>query len=209
MPKEELVKLWMEVFGDDREYIEDFFKQICHEKLIRYRKCKEEVIAALYMIEYEVYLADKKYKAMYYYALATRSEYRKHGIMTELINEANDYCDKNDYLFAFLIPAESGLIHFYKKFGFDKEFTSYERFDGYRYDYEKMVNKLKTHKKYILPDENKYDFYLKQSEKYDGEVDINNFNYDSFIHRGIIRQGELSRKLNVDLEKIIAGPLLM
>lgn len=115
----ELKDLWKEVFGDSDAYLDIFFSKVYTESntLVHYQDGK--VAAALYMIPYELYIGGKSYSIMYLYALATKAEYRRKGIMTELIKQAHVIGTARGYISSVLIPACQDLYAYYNKMGYN------------------------------------------------------------------------------------------
>lgn len=116
---EELKLLWKEVFGDTDDYLESFFSGVYDETHTLVHCIDGTVVAALYMIPYDICMGNQRYKAMYLYALATKEEYRGKGIMSGLIKRAHDIGRERGYIMSFLIPAGESLYQYYKKMGYD------------------------------------------------------------------------------------------
>ena len=114
----ELKKLWIDTFGDTKEYVNSFFdKFYSPDKLLVFKK-NGKIVSALYMIDYCLKYEDKCYKIMYLYALATDKQYRGKGIMSMLIDKADEIMYNKEYAGAFLIPAEDSLYDYYSRFAF-------------------------------------------------------------------------------------------
>ena len=115
---EELIRLWMKVFGDEREYVELLFqgeKEIC-DTFACYDG--DSVCSALYLLDCTLKFDGKVYKGKYLYAAATDPEYRGKGIMGTLVAEAQAYCKEAGLDFISLVPANDGLYLYYERFGF-------------------------------------------------------------------------------------------
>lgn len=106
--REKIISLWQSSFGDSVEDIA-FFLDNAHYECIGITD-NGILISMLFLIECSL----QGENAKYIYAACTDKEYRKSGIMTELI----DYC-KSNYSFLCLIPADDSLIDYYLKRGFD------------------------------------------------------------------------------------------
>ncbi|MCI8667975.1 MAG: GNAT family N-acetyltransferase [Lachnospiraceae bacterium] len=115
----ELKALWKEVFGDSDEYLDIFFSRVYKEKNTLVRCIDGKPAAALYMIPYEICINGKKHILQYLYALATKAEYRRKGIMTELIHQAHKIGKKRGYVSSVLIPACQELYAFYQQLGYN------------------------------------------------------------------------------------------
>ena len=116
--REGLIRLWIKVFGDEREYVELLFqceKGICDT--FAYHD-GGSVCSALYLLDCTLNFNGKDYKGKYLYAAATDPKYRQKGIMGTLISEAQEYCNKSGLDFIALVPANDELYRYYERFGF-------------------------------------------------------------------------------------------
>lgn len=115
----ELKGLWKEAFGDSDEYLDNFFSRIYKENNTLVRCIDGKTAAALYMIPYDIVMNGKHHVIQYLYALATKTEYRRKGIMTELVCQAHKIGKKRGYISSVLIPACQDLYAYYQKLGYD------------------------------------------------------------------------------------------
>lgn len=116
--KEKLIRLWMKVFGDEREYIGLLFPDneiLCDVFAIT---DGDSICAALYLLDCSLKFDGTIYKGKYLYAAATDEEHRNRGLMSALIREAQSYCKKDGFDFISLVPADEWLYNYYGKFGF-------------------------------------------------------------------------------------------
>lgn len=115
MPK--IIQLWQQVFGDEKEKIElwvnDFAKL---ENVFVACDLQGNVVAQLLAVPCFV----KENKGIYLYALATNPTQRGKGTMTRLMEYAEEYYLKKDFLFSCLVPANIPLFSFYAKRGYKK-----------------------------------------------------------------------------------------
>ncbi len=114
----ELAKLWQEVFSDSEEYIKIFFDNLYCETECFVKIVNSKIVSVLYLIEGQIKYKGEVFNGRYLYAAATKNDYRKQGIMAELINEAIDYVKKANLDFICLLPANESLYNYYAKFGF-------------------------------------------------------------------------------------------
>lgn len=114
----QLKQLWKEVFGDTEEYLQLFFSEIYQEENTCTYVEDGKIKAMLYMIPYKLYVGKNEYDVWYLYALATNSANRKQGIMTDLIQQANDIAGKRGAIGTFLQPAKEALYSYYKERGY-------------------------------------------------------------------------------------------
>ena len=116
--KEKLIELWMNVFGDEREYIELLFsygKTICDVFAV---SDEDKIISVLYLLNCDLTFKGKNYKGKYLYAAATDEKHRGKGLMALLIEEAQLFCKSSAVDFISLVPANEKLYSYYEKFGF-------------------------------------------------------------------------------------------
>ena len=119
--RNDVIALWMKCFGDSREYVEFFLDNcpgyVCVEYFV-----EDKLVSQLFLIEGE--LASEKCK--YLYAACTHEDYRRRGIMEELIEFTKTYCKDKNYSSIFLVPANERLYSYYSKFGFVASFIKKE-----------------------------------------------------------------------------------
>ena len=119
--RNDVIALWMKCFGDSREYVEFFLDNcpgyVCVEYFI-----EDKLVSQLFLLEGE--LASEKCK--YLYAACTHEDYRRRGIMEELIEFTKTYCKDKNYSSIFLVPANERLYSYYSKFGFVASFLRKE-----------------------------------------------------------------------------------
>ena len=115
---DELKKLWIDTFGDTKEYVNSFFDKFYGPDNVIVYKENGKIVSALYMIDYCLKYEGEYYKIMYLYALATDKEYRGKGIMSRFIWKADEVMHNEGYAGAFLIPAEESLYDYYSHFEF-------------------------------------------------------------------------------------------
>ena len=101
---EDIIRIWNEAFGDNRDYILAFL-----DKFSQYVYILDNYAI---MTLLPVTLNNKK--GRYIYAVAVDKTMRNCGIGKELVNFAKENCED----FCVLVPADSGLFEYYKKLGF-------------------------------------------------------------------------------------------
>ncbi len=107
-----LKQIWKSVFGDEEWLIDLYYENVfCDQDTIVW-ETKGKPVAVLHMIP------DIKGEGVYFYALATLTKYRKQGVMTNLIKFALDIVKKREFTYAFLIPDNEKLFHYYENNGF-------------------------------------------------------------------------------------------
>ena len=110
--KQDTIYLWNKVFGDSEEEISFFIENSRHAESITFYH-DHKIASMLCLVECTV----DGVKGKYIYAACTDPLYQGRGYMSEIIDAAKEKTE--NYLC--LIPANEGLIDFYKKRGFTKE----------------------------------------------------------------------------------------
>lgn len=105
--KNDIIKLWQEAFGDSEEDILFFINNVKNAKCLAYYD-NNSIASMLYLVDSS--------KGKYVYAACTLKEYRGKGYMSDLLS----YC-KNQFDAVCLIPANEGLIEYYKNRGLNIE----------------------------------------------------------------------------------------
>ncbi len=119
--KRSLTELWHKVFGDSYDFIELIFKPQYDDGILCFAELDEgRAVSSFYLLKNTLKFKNKFFDGYYLYAAATLPEYRKSGIMSRLIREAQDYCGKNNVDFISLVPSEESLYAYYSRFGFEK-----------------------------------------------------------------------------------------
>ena len=154
-----MMELWKETFHDSTRYIDLIFDTyFCLENAF-YMYDGDMLVAALLGIEYEFQdhteIGETSvFRGMYLCGLATRPEYRRRGIMAQLMCQAETSAQKRGFKITFLIPANSHLREYYDKKGYRT--ASYKRcqyikkcrIEGnskmYIYTFKELLEKGKT-----------------------------------------------------------------
>ena len=118
--REQIIKLWNAVFGDNREEIEFFL-----DKCRNYSCLGLFVDGFLASMLFLVNCKYSQYNGQYIYAVCTAEKFRNRGYSSKLISEAKN--QMNDYLW--LIPANDGLFDFYSKLGFETKLHSSKKYE--------------------------------------------------------------------------------
>ena len=121
-----LINLWQKVFGDEREYIELFFKEAYSDSECFGEIVDGEVVSAFYLLKCIIKCDGKIYRGRYLYAAATLPEYRGKGLMAKLIKEALEYAENENLDFIALVPADDGLYDYYGRFSFRESMFKYK-----------------------------------------------------------------------------------
>jgi predicted acetyltransferase len=108
---DDIVKVWSEAFGDSREDIEFFIKNVKDAFCLSYYD-NEQIASMMYLVKCK----KGGVSGYYLYAVSTLKKYKNNGYATKLLNKAKEDC--STYLC--LIPAQKSLEEFYYNRGFDK-----------------------------------------------------------------------------------------
>lgn len=116
----ELFDLWKRCFDDDNGVISSFFDCVYDASRCIYEKRDGKTVSALYLLPCEY----RRRKCFYLYAAATLPEYRRQGIIAELVSRACEQAKRSGASFIYLFPAEEKLYPYYEKLGFSQELTA-------------------------------------------------------------------------------------
>lgn len=121
--KRDMMKLWKETFHDTDRYINLVFDTYfsLENSFVRYHE--NRLIAALLCVAYEFQILTiegekRNVMGLYLCGLATRPEWRRKGIMAQLMEEAEISAKTRGYDMTFLIPADDHLRHYYRHKGY-------------------------------------------------------------------------------------------
>jgi len=119
--KSSLSTLWHRVFGDSCDFIELIFNPEYSNSILCFAELDGDIaVSAFYLIKNTLKYENKFFDGYYLYAAATLPEYRKSGMMSKLIREAQAFCRENNADFVSLVPSEESLYGYYSRFGFEK-----------------------------------------------------------------------------------------
>lgn len=138
----ELKNLWQTVFGDSDDVLDCFFENTADAANVFACRKDGKIVSAFYLIDSSIIENNKKYSAKYLYAAATLPEYRRQGIMGDMIKYASELLKIKGTDILFLYPADDKLYDYYSKLGFLSVFNEryyiiekkeLEKFKGNRY----------------------------------------------------------------------------
>lgn len=121
-----LRKLWHEVFGDEYEYIDLFFKKAYFQSECFAEIKDDEIISALYLLNAKIRCGGQVFTGRYLYAASTLPQFRGKGIMSELLKQVNEFAREKKLDFIALVPASDSLYNYYSKFGYDRAMYKYK-----------------------------------------------------------------------------------
>ena len=110
--------LWERSFADPRAFIDLYFRE-------KYRKERNEtivrdgrVVSALQKLPYPLTYGGRMLPASYISGACTDEDYRKRGLMGELLAQTHRAMQEENAVLSFLIPATPELATYYAKFGY-------------------------------------------------------------------------------------------
>ncbi len=103
------IEIYEQSFGCDKEFETELFRSP-PETL----KVNGETVSELFLLPCDIVKGDKKYRANYVFAVATKQTERKKGYMEKLLKRV--IADNNILI---LRPINDDLIPYYEKFGFE------------------------------------------------------------------------------------------
>lgn len=116
-------KLWDEIFDDRDEFADFYFEQVCAENRILMAKIKDELVGMIHLNPYNVLLDGKKCRCYYIVGVAVKPEYRRQGIMRNMLSRVIEDMKVEGCPFTFLMPERE---EYYESFGFEKIYNTLE-----------------------------------------------------------------------------------
>lgn len=107
-----VILIWQDAFGDNEKYISEFL-DIFGKYMLVLEKCGK-IVSMLMLFPVTI----NGEKGRYIYAVATDKAFRNQGFAGELVEYAKNFIKEENEKFLVLLPQNSGLFGFYKKFGF-------------------------------------------------------------------------------------------
>ena len=123
---EALRSLWKIVFDDDDAFLDLFFKNLFNPAECLMCEPEGQIVSMLFMLKAIRSSFQTDYQMRYIYACATHPNYRKQGLMGNLLETAIKYAGKNDFELV-LVPENKYLFEYYKRFGFTQTTYLYKR----------------------------------------------------------------------------------
>lgn len=139
--KEDMISLralWKDAFGDSDAYIEYYFSNVAAENKIFTAKYNGQIISMIHLNPYPLVYNDGKtvnvIQGGYIVGVATRSEWRRRGIMSRLMKEVLSYAENHGYALVYLMPENEA---YYKHLGFCRmEKSVYINLSAYASEYQ-------------------------------------------------------------------------
>ena len=112
-----IMNLWKNTFHDSKEYISLVFNSYFEEGIYVYKEVDNRIVASILGVPYEFAYNEIKLRGLYLCGISTEPEYRRKGIMTQLLHEIEEK-SKDKYDFLFLIPSNENNRLIYEDKGF-------------------------------------------------------------------------------------------
>ncbi len=121
--KRDMMELWKETFHDSNRYIKLVFDTYYRPENAFTVYDGDKLVASLLGVEYEFQRKDKvgikkNFQGLYLCGLATLPDYRRRGIMGELMKQAEESAKRRGNAITFLIPADDHLRRYYEGKGY-------------------------------------------------------------------------------------------
>lgn len=120
--KEEVKALWKLCFKDSDEFVDLYFEQRYKDEINVAIRREGKVVSALQMIPYPMTFGGMTIETSYVSGACTHPDYRKQGLMHQLLNEAHRRMYEEGVWLSMLIPAEKGLFNYYARSGYAPSF---------------------------------------------------------------------------------------
>ena len=120
--KSDLERLWRMCFGDSEAYIRYFFEnRYIPENCLAYvDESVRRPVAMLHLLDVSIAEDGGLIPSQYIYAACTRPDYRRQGIMRQLIETAQKLGAYRKLKYTVTVPAEPRLFKYYGRYGFEK-----------------------------------------------------------------------------------------
>lgn len=113
-----LCELWLEAFGEGEESAKFVFEHFCDYKQIYVMEEDHTVICMLCAVPCSLL----KKRGIYLYGVATKKSHRGKGLMSTLLEYAEQEEKRKGAEFSVLIPQTPDLFAFYRRFGYETRF---------------------------------------------------------------------------------------
>ncbi len=114
--------IFQECFGESPENTNVYFEHLIDYSNAYVAKDGDNICASLYLLPSTICLDKIEYKSNYLFGAGTLPQYRKKGIMENLINVSLDIALKDGDKFSALLPASQNLYGYYSKFDYIKTY---------------------------------------------------------------------------------------
>lgn len=122
--REELFAMWQEIFHDTMPYTQFYFDEVYGKNEILLEEEEEEIRGMLHLNPYTMLMGEKEVKAHYIVGVSTKEEYRRQGIMRNLLDESFRRLREKKEAFTYLMPADEA---YYLPFSFQFGMVQHEQ----------------------------------------------------------------------------------
>jgi predicted acetyltransferase len=120
--KEEMAQLWQLCFGDPADYISHFFEHRFEPSQTLVSVLDQRIVSVVHMLPASICLGGRETPAQYIYAVCTHPDYRKRGIMEQMMASACDRAAAAGQRFSTLLPASDPLYDYYGRLSYMEYF---------------------------------------------------------------------------------------
>ena len=114
-------KLWEEIFTEDTpEFLDYYYTVKTRDNEIYVIEDNDKIVSMLHLNPYQMRIGNRIYQTHYIVAVATDEQYRRRGLMAQLLNYVLQVMTDRGEPFTFLMPASEAI---YKPFGFEYIYT--------------------------------------------------------------------------------------
>lgn len=125
--KEQVRKLWEKCFEDDADFLDLYFERKYSKQNSEFVEVGDRIISSMQVFPYQMSFYDQTLTVGYIYGACTHPDYRRKGVMRQLLQQAIAHMKADGVDAAILIPANDDLYEYYTKFGFAPVFEHYEK----------------------------------------------------------------------------------
>jgi len=122
--RDDLIRLWSEVFGDTPAVLQFFFDTVFSPENTLVVTADGKIVSALYLLPAALSFKGKHRRAHYIYAAATAPDFRSRGYMDRLLQEAAIVGEKRGDAYSILLPSQDSLYSFYAGKGYRELFRN-------------------------------------------------------------------------------------
>ena len=120
--KRQIMALWRKCFIDSERYIKLFLNTFYSPSNVVTIERDGQVLAFLFLLSMPVKFYTREVRASYIYAVCTHPQFRRQGLMKELMEKAFKKARRRGDRFLFLVPADKWLSDVYQRMGFREAF---------------------------------------------------------------------------------------
>lgn len=106
---EQVWRLWKDCFQDTDEYMDFYFQWKMKDNVILGSYDEEKLVSMVQLNPYELSVQGEKTSSYYIVGVATDAQYRKRGLMRQLLTEAMNRMYEEEVPFTYLMPAKEAI----------------------------------------------------------------------------------------------------